>query len=464
MTGCIVTEHEWRDIKGWEDYGISLSTSSNEAAKMLDALMTQLYRWGEDESLGGIPGTVKRMKEADPDYVLGALFESRFQLSKSEESPELCASLKEMERLIETQPVNEWEKKLAGVISSGYSHKALRTLEEMVIDNPKDILSLRLAYLYALTLGDWSGFKTMMPKVVDTWTPDMPFYGYVLGMHGFFLNESKQPKEAEKFTRKALSIDPCDTWSTHATSHILLETNRAEEGVKFLETSQEKWTLGTFLIVHNYWHWALFHLDKGDYESVLTILDDHIISRCTSGSNFPLSDAASLLYRLEMEGVPVGKRWESVQSLWLPGKYEGAFDDAHKMMSYLGAKDYESANSLMESCEEFVRSGKGTSWEVAKDVGVPLCEAILDYDKAKYDDVIELLLPIRDNVIRVGGSNAQRDVFDLLLIHAAIQTAGTGSKHKTLARKLIQERKQWYGESGVSERLEELLSKRNQAK
>ena len=63
------------------------------------------------------------------------------------------------------------------VFFSRYSHKALRTLEEMVIDNPKDILSLRLAYKFALRLGDWSGFQTLMPKVVDAWTPDMPFYG-----------------------------------------------------------------------------------------------------------------------------------------------------------------------------------------------------------------------------------------------------------------------------------------------
>ena len=135
---------------------------------------------------------------------MGPLLESRFQLFKSKESTELQVSLKEMQHLVETQPVNEWERKLAGVITSGwvpynfswknlsglvsvvamyrnafsrYSHKALRTLEEMVIDNPKDILSLRLAFMFALRLGDWSGLQTLMPKVVDAWTPDMPFYG-----------------------------------------------------------------------------------------------------------------------------------------------------------------------------------------------------------------------------------------------------------------------------------------------
>ena len=47
----------------------------------------------------------------------------------------------------------------------------------MVLDNPKDFVSLRMAYNFSLMLGDWSGMKSIMPKVVATWTPDMPLYG-----------------------------------------------------------------------------------------------------------------------------------------------------------------------------------------------------------------------------------------------------------------------------------------------
>ena len=69
--------------------------------------------------------------------------------------------------------------------------------------------------------------------------------------------------------------------------------------------------------------------------------------------------------------------------------------------------------------------------------------------------MVELLLPVRDDVLRIGGSNAQvlckklfeddklnrlsfmnfhfqRDVFNLLLIRAAIQCSG--SKYKNLGR------------------------------
>ena len=52
--------------------------------------------------------------------VMGPLLESRFQLFKGEKSPELQVSLEEMQHLIETQPVNEWERKLADAIASGW--------------------------------------------------------------------------------------------------------------------------------------------------------------------------------------------------------------------------------------------------------------------------------------------------------------------------------------------------------
>ena len=467
MTQCIVTNHEFKDLKGWEDYGISLSTTSNEAAKMLDALMMQLFHYNENETLGGIVGTLKRLKEADPTYVLGPLFETRFKLwsYSLDKSSLLQESLKEMEDLARTQPVNEWEKKLVGVIkdfATGHRKKSLRTLEGMISDNPKDIVSLKFAYLFALMLGDWTEMKIIFPKVLANWTPNMVHYGYINGMYGYILNEFKNPSEAEKYTSKALNIHPNDVWSTHATAHILNDTNRAEDGVKFMEKNEPNWGTGTYLLEHNYWHWALFLLDKGDYESVLGILDDSIIAKCSHGTAFPLCDASSLLYRLEMEGVPIGKRWETISALWSSSEHASVFVDVHTMMNYLGAKDYESANSLLDSSEKYARESKGTNYVVMKEVGLSLHEAMIAFDKAKYDDVVELLLPVRDEVLRIGGSNAQRDVFNLLLIRAAIQCSS--SKYKKLGRKLIDERKQLLGETGVVDRLEQSLLERPETK
>jgi hypothetical protein len=47
----------------------------------------------------------------------------------------------------------------------------------MIIDNPKDIISLKFGYLFALMLGDWTEMKSIYPKILQSWTPDMAHYG-----------------------------------------------------------------------------------------------------------------------------------------------------------------------------------------------------------------------------------------------------------------------------------------------
>lgn len=48
--------------------GISLSTPSNEAAKLYDAAVSQFVGWYDDKQLDGFEATLKKMLEADPQF------------------------------------------------------------------------------------------------------------------------------------------------------------------------------------------------------------------------------------------------------------------------------------------------------------------------------------------------------------------------------------------------------------
>lgn len=65
--------------------------------------------------------------------------------------------------------------------------------------------------------------------------------------------------------------------------------------------------------------------------------------------------------------------------------------------------------------------------------------------------VLELLLPIRYRIIQIGGSNAQRDIFNQLLIHAALNC--TSGVHKNVARNLLMERDALKPNSPLTQRL-----------
>ena len=76
-----------------------------------------------------------------------------------------------------------------------------------------------------------------------------------------------------------------------------------------------------------------------------------------------------------------------------------------------------------------------TEGPIFRDVGLPLCRAIVAARKGEYGSVVDLLAPVRYQVYRIGGSHAQRDLFAQLLVHATI----ADGRHN-LARALIGER------------------------
>lgn len=53
------------------------------------------------------------------------------------------------------------------------------------------------------------------------------------------------------------------------------------------------------------------------------------------------------------------------------------------------------------------------------DVGLPLARAVLAHRRGAYAAVVDTLMPVRTHFRRIGGSHAQRDLFDQLLIDAA---------------------------------------------
>ncbi|XP_073940808.1 G2 and S phase-expressed protein 1 isoform X4 [Castor canadensis] len=213
---------------------------------------------------------------------------------------------------------------------------------------------------------------------------------------------------------------------------------RAEvkDGLEFMKCSEAHWKDSDMLACHNYWHWALYLIEKGEYEAALTIYDNHILpSLQASGMMLDVVDSCSMLYRLQMEGVFVGQRWQDVLPVTQKHSQDHIllFNDAHFLMASLGARDSQTTQELLTSLQEASKSpGENCQHLLARDVGLPLCQALVEAEDGNPDRVLELLLPIRYRIVQIGGSNAQRDIFNQLLIHAALNC--TSSIYKNVAR------------------------------
>uniref|UniRef100_A0A8C1JQQ2 Tetratricopeptide repeat domain 38 n=1 Tax=Cyprinus carpio TaxID=7962 RepID=A0A8C1JQQ2_CYPCA len=70
----------FRDCKAWKSEGLPLSTSSNEACKLYDAILSQYVTWRNNETLGGIEGCITAVKAADPDFVMGHVISTGLEL------------------------------------------------------------------------------------------------------------------------------------------------------------------------------------------------------------------------------------------------------------------------------------------------------------------------------------------------------------------------------------------------
>lgn len=451
-----------RDCQAWKDAGLPLSTTSNEACKLFDATLTQYVKWTNDKSLGGIEGCLSKLKAADPTFAMGHAISNGLVLigtgSSVKLDKDLDLAVKTMVELSQSQTLTPREQLHVSAVemfAKGNLPKACDLWEQILQDYPTDMLALKFSHDAFFYLGRLEQMRDSVARVYPFWSPKIPLYSYVKGIYSFGLMETNFYDRAEKLAKEALSIEPTDTWSVHTVAHIHEMRAEVKDGLEFMQRTEGHWKDSDMLACHNYWHWALYLIEKGEYEAALTIYDNHILPRLqTSGSMLDVVDSSSMLYRLQMEGVSVGQRWQAILPVIKKHTRDHIllFNDAHFLMASLGAQDLQTTQELLTTLQEASKSpGENYQHQLAKDVGLPLCQALVEAKNGNPDRVLELLLPIRYRIVQIGGSNAQRDVFNQMLIHAAINC--TSSVHKNVARSLLMERDALKPNSPLTERL-----------
>ncbi|KAG9461955.1 hypothetical protein GDO78_015268, partial [Eleutherodactylus coqui] len=209
----------------------------------------------------------------------------------------------------------------------------------------------------------------------------------------------------------ALAVDQKDCWSVHTVAHVHEMKADIEEGLSFMKQTENNWKGGDMLACHIYWHWALYFIEKGEYEAALTLYDKYLAPICiASGSMLDIVDNSSLLHRLQMEGVKIGKRWDDVVQVTKKHTKDHIliFNDLHFLMSSLGAKDHEMTAQLLQPLKELSEfPGESYQHSLIGELGRPLSQALVEFDSGNYDKVVELMYPIRYKIVNIGGSNAQ---------------------------------------------------------
>ncbi|XP_072291638.1 tetratricopeptide repeat protein 38 [Eucyclogobius newberryi] len=452
----------FRDCQAWRDQGLLMSTTSNEACKLYDAVLTQYVTWRNDDTLGGFEGSLSALHTADPNFVMGNVISTGLQLVSTTSSPRLdqCLSsaVKRTVELAQSQDLTPRERlhvKAMQLFSQGNFPKACDAWEDILLDHPTDLLALKLAHDSYFYMGAQTHMRDSVARVLPHWKPHTPMSSYLKGLYAFGLLETHFYDQAEKVALEGLSLVPDDAWAVHAVAHVYEMKAEVDKGLKFMEHRESDWQISDMLASHNYWHWALYFIEKGEYEAALHIYDSQVFRRCkASGAMLDLVDACSMLYRLEMEGVCVKERWRELFQVTQPhtDDHVTLFNDAHFLMVSLGVKDNGTSRRLLEGLQELAREpGENQQHRAAKTVGIPLFQAMMEFNQGNYERSVELLYPLRYRIVDIGGSDAQRDLFNQLLIHAAIKSDNT--RHQKLGRCLLVERDSVRPNSSMTQRL-----------
>jgi hypothetical protein len=323
-----------------------------------------------------------------------------------------------------------------GQILVGRWRDASRTLEDVSVDAPCDPLALQAGHLIDFLTGDSRMLRDRIARALPAWDQRVPGYHAMLGMHAFGLEETGDYARAEAQGRRGVELEPRDAWAHHAVAHVMEMQCRQQEGIAWLRADPEAWSRDSSFAVHLWWHLALFHLEHGDIDAVLALYDGPIYGQ-RSAVVFDMLDASALLWRLTLRGIDVGFRWEALADKWEPiadaGNY--AFNDAHAMMAFVGARRGNAVERLLEAQHAVMEDVTDNSM-FTREVGHPVACAIRAFGESEYAETVRLLRRVRRDAYRFGGSHAQRDLLDLTLIEAALRGG-----QSALASALIAERR-----------------------
>jgi tetratricopeptide (TPR) repeat protein len=386
--------------------------------------------------------TIDEAIAASPAFVAAHLFKSLVLFTTSERKflPLAAASLEDAKR--HGARANLRERGLIAAteqLVAGDWHRASQTLDRVLVEFPRDAFTVQIGHLMDFFRGDALNLRNRISRVLPEWDASVPSYSYVLGMHAFGLEEMNQYADAEATARRALAMQPRDGWAVHAAVHVMEMQGRIDEGIEFLLSREPDWAPDNGFAFHNFWHLALFHMDGGRYDRALALWDASVHPE-PAAYVLSLVDATAMLWRLRLEGVDVGNRFEAVADDWAariheePGYY--AFNDAHAAMAFVASGREAELARLLMAMREAAADGNVNA-AMTREVGLPVVEGLIAFGRGRYAEAINAIEPVRDIANRFGGSHAQRDLLTLTLIEAALRSGDPMRARHYIAERLV---------------------------
>jgi tetratricopeptide (TPR) repeat protein len=422
-----------------DQHGLPLSTSSIEAAVSFDRTILGYLKYRTDT-----PQHLARTIAADPDFGLAHCLAGYFAMLSyklanvplAAEEARTARSTTAKATARERAHVNALDAWIAGDLD-----RTLTIWDDIVTEHPTDVLAFRLAHFNNFWLGRPEAMRASVERVFREWGPDMPGYGTILSCRCFANEECGDYAAAERSGWRALEIDPADFWGIHAVAHVMEMQGRRREGIDLFEKHEQYFAGGNNMIHHLWWHRAMFHLEQREFDAVLDLYDRRFrnlvspLNQALPDLYIDVQNAASMLFRLERQGVDIGDRWIEIADKAEPriGDCLSAFTLPHWMMALAATGRDDAAGRMLDAMRTF-SLGSGAVAQVVGTVALPISDAVLAHRRGEHDRAVDLIKPIINEMCRLGGSHAQQDVLEQLFLDSAVKANRSDDVRLMLAR------------------------------
>jgi tetratricopeptide (TPR) repeat protein len=436
------------------DAGGAATTLSNAAAlPHWNGVIDAVFRHA-----AAAPEHLAATLEADPGFTLAHAVKGLLllTLARAELRADAARELATARRLAEAEPVTgreefyilalaEWLKDQPG--------RAAAALDRAIEIDPADALAAKMSHAIRFMMGDAKGMLAAARRHRALHGEARPWSGYILGLESFAAEELGDFAGAERLGRQALELNPADAWARHAVAHVYEMTGCPRDGLAWLtEGHLHRAGLNNFGF-HLSWHEALFQLELGENGRALALYDSEVRARRTDDYR-DIANAASLLQRLELAGVHVGDRWEELADIAATRVDDRClvFADLHYALALAGAGRTDDLAVLTHAVSRL--SGDGYNAMLSAGEGALLVRAVAAFRAGHFAEAARLLAMARPTAQAIGGSNAQRDVIEQLLIESLVRSGDIARAEAALRDRLAERRN---ANSFASRRLARLM-------
>jgi tetratricopeptide (TPR) repeat protein len=399
---------------------------------------------GIDDFVGGFLGYEERLlnilaaADADPDGCLANAYAGwLWMFLESPDAPgravvyldraERAAAGATCRERLAVELLRDW---MAGDVVSATRRTAL-----MLAEAPRDLAALKLHQYFDFNRG-------RSPQMLRIALDALPAAADVPQLHGmlaFAFEQCHLLRDAEAAARRALSMQGREPWAQHALAHVMLTEGRITESIGFLESASPTWAgLTSFMYTHNWWHLALCYLSDGRFADALAIYDRHVWARDRSYSQDQIG-AVSLLARLELAGQPVGDRWAALGEYLRVRRADTVEPFLTLQYLYgLARAGLAESDALLAAIALRARQSPAASRAAWAEVALPAARGLVAHARGEYASACRELGPTLLRMLEIGGSHAQRDLFQQIYLDSLLRCGA-----RVPAQQLLEERRRF---------------------